>query len=84
MNQVVLPFAAMSKSHGYLRLESGAWQLGDIGSKNGSFVDGQRLAMELCVALRDGASLRFGDVTAKFWLPPTFITALRRRVAGTG
>jgi hypothetical protein len=29
--------------------------------------------------LRDGASLRFGDVTAKFWLPKTFLADLERR-----
>jgi hypothetical protein len=79
-NAVVLPFAAMSKNHGFFREEGGQWHVGDAGSKNGSFVDGVRITNEGVVALRDGASLRFGDVTAKFWLPKSFCVDLRRRM----
>jgi hypothetical protein len=82
MNRVVLPFAAMSKSHGLLRLNGEQWELTDTGSKNGSFVDGKRVHTQVMVPLRDGASLRFGDVTAKFWLAKTFIADLKRRMKG--
>jgi pSer/pThr/pTyr-binding forkhead associated (FHA) protein len=54
--------------------------VGDSGSKNGSFVDGARVANGAVVPVRDGASLRFGDVTAKFWLPKSFCLDLRRRL----
>lgn len=83
-NAVILPFAAMSKAHGELKLEGGAWSLKDIGSKNGSFVDGGRVPQGAFVGLRDGASIRFGDVTAKFMLAPTFRADLKRRLLEVG
>ncbi len=79
MNKVILPFAAMSKAHGAFKQIAGQWEITDTGSKNGSFVDGKRVHTQAFVPLRDGASLRFGDVTAKFWLPQTFLADLARR-----
>lgn len=79
-NSVVLPFAAMSKHHGFFREENGRWVIGDASSKNGTFVDGARVTNGALVALRDGCSLRFGDVTAKFWLPKSFCLDLRKRI----
>jgi hypothetical protein len=79
-NAVVLPFAAMSKQHGVFRELNGNWSICDSGSKNGTFVDGARVANAAQVPLRDGGSLRFGDVTAKFWLPKSFCLDLRKRL----
>ena len=79
-NALILPFAAMSKHHGFFREASGSWMIGDAGSKNGTFVDGARVANGALVPLRDGGSLRFGDVTAKFWLPRSFCLDLRKRM----
>lgn len=79
-NAIILPFAAMSKHHGVIRESGGQWTIADIGSKNGTFCDGQRLQADVPVALRDGASIRFGDVTAKFWLPKSFCVDLERRI----
>jgi hypothetical protein len=79
-NAVVLPFAAMSKHHGFFREENGRWHVGDAGSKNGTFIDGARVANGALLPLRDGGSLRFGDVTGKFWLPKSFCLDLRKRM----
>ncbi|MFT3838808.1 MAG: FHA domain-containing protein [Myxococcaceae bacterium] len=79
MNRVILPFAAMSKAHGVIQYVGDAWEVSDAGSKNGTFVDGKRIHQGGVLPLRDGASLRFGDVTAKFWLPQTFLADLERR-----
>lgn len=79
-NGVILPFAAMSKHHGYFRQEGGRWLITDAGSKNGTFVDGARVANGAMVPIRDGGSLRFGDVTVKFWLPKSFCLDLRKRM----
>lgn len=78
-NDVILPFAAVSKKHGVFREAGSGWLFSDIGSKNGSYVDGKRV-LDAPVPLRDGASLRFGDVTARFRLPQTFCADLRRRM----
>ena len=80
-SSVILPFAAMSKQHGFFRAtDDGHWLIADAGSKNGTFVDGVRVQNQALVPLRDGASLRFGDVTAKFWLPKSFCLDLKKRI----
>lgn len=78
---VVLPFAAISKAHGFFRNEAvGRWVVGDLGSKNGTFVDGHKVTASTAHAMRDGATLRFGDVTAKFLSPVSFVADLKRRL----
>lgn len=79
-NQVILPFAAMSKSHGVLTHTAEGWSIRDTGSKNGSFIDGGRIETNVTKPMRDGASLRFGDVTAKFMEAATFRNDLKRRL----
>lgn len=51
---------SISRDHAELRHTAGTWELRDLGSRNGSFVDGVRVAGRS--ALTDGASVRFGDV----------------------
>jgi len=78
---VVLPFAAISKAHGFFRNEAaGRWQVGDLGSKNGTYVDGHKVTAQTAHPMRDGATLRFGDVTAKFLSPVSFVADLKRRL----
>lgn len=78
---VVLPFAAISKAHGFFRNEAvGRWLVGDLGSKNGTFVDGHKVTASTSHPMRDGATLRFGDVTGKFLSPVSFVADLKRRL----
>jgi hypothetical protein len=78
---VVLPFAAISKAHGFFRQEvEGRWLTGDLGSKNGTYIDGHKVGSQQSHPMRDGASLRFGDVTAKFLSPVSFVADLKRRL----
>ena len=55
--------SSVSRRHAELRLEAGEWRLRDLDSKNGTQVDGRRVAE---ASLRDGAWLRFGDVYCEF------------------
>ncbi|MBL8627642.1 MAG: FHA domain-containing protein [Myxococcales bacterium] len=55
---------SISRDHAELRRAGDAWELRDLGSRNGSFVDGVRVAGRS--ALADGATVRFGDVA--LWL----------------
>lgn len=60
---LVLEHASISRAHAELRGEAGGWHLRDLGSKNGSFIDGH--------ATRDAMLdrtcwLRFGDVHCEF------------------
>jgi pSer/pThr/pTyr-binding forkhead associated (FHA) protein len=63
-NDVVLPDDSVSTVHAKLQRREGIWVLVDLGSTNGTFVDGERVPAE--AALVPGALLRFGEVRAFF------------------
>jgi hypothetical protein len=52
---------SVSWRHASVRWTGRVWELQDLGSLNGTFVDSQRVAAGQRVALRIGAELRFGD-----------------------
>lgn len=54
---------SVSRQHGALRFDDGHWQLSDLDSKNGSFVDGIRVRQ---ATLLRPCWLRFGDVYCEF------------------
>jgi DNA-binding winged helix-turn-helix (wHTH) protein len=62
---------SVSRRHARLRIASGLATLEDLGSKNGTFVNGIRLTTPL--ALRDGDELRIGSIpmTLKVHSKPT-------------
>lgn len=62
-NDVVLEHVSMSGSHATIRNLDGAFQLTDLGSTNGTFVDGSPVQE---VTLASGAQIRFGGVDAVF------------------
>jgi hypothetical protein len=74
-SDIVLDHPSVSREHASLRQQAGGWQLDDNGSKNGSFVDGQRIASR---RLPGRAWLRFGDVHCEFC---TFDAAAAEQVA---
>jgi hypothetical protein len=57
----------VSWRHASLRWTGRIWELQDLGSLNGTFVDAQRVDPGARVALRVGAQLRFGDASS-LWL----------------
>ena len=59
---------SVSRRHAELRYGQGGWWLHDFGSKNGSFVDGQRVPGLQDYALGLDGWLRFGDVYCEFAL----------------
>jgi len=59
---------SVSRAHAELRQRADAWTLLDLGSKNGTFVDGERLWGHNTQALARQSWLRFGDVYCEFAL----------------
>jgi S1-C subfamily serine protease len=59
-----LPDAGVSAHHVELHVEPGLVTVRDLGSRNGTFVDGERLSGSR--AVRDGAKLGMGPVVAAF------------------
>jgi pSer/pThr/pTyr-binding forkhead associated (FHA) protein len=55
---------SVSRDHAELSEASGGWQLRDLGSRNGTEIDGVRVQGR--APLADGATVRFGDVSFLF------------------
>jgi hypothetical protein len=62
-----LELASVSWRHASLRWTGRGWELQDLGSLNGTFLNGNRVEPGARVLLRIGARLRFGDVQGE-WL----------------
>jgi pSer/pThr/pTyr-binding forkhead associated (FHA) protein len=60
----VIPEPSVSAAHAKLQRREGIWVLSDVGSTNGTYVDGERVTEE--TPLGPGAAIRFGEVTTLF------------------
>ena len=63
----VISSGAVSRRHARLRRQSGEITLEDLGSSNGTFVNGERLAEPM--ALKDQDAIKFGSVEGRFFVP---------------
>ena len=63
-NDVVIADPSVSTSHAKLQRREDVWVLTDLGSTNGTFVEGERLSGE--VALVSGTTIKFGEVAVLF------------------
>lgn len=63
-NDVVLNDESVSTAHAKLQRKEGVWTLADLGSTNGTFVDGEPVQGE--VPLAPGSMVRFGQVSTMF------------------
>ena len=62
-NQLVLADGGVSRTHAEIRYEDGAYVIRDLGSSNGTCVDGVRV---VTTRLRAGASIEMGGVVLQF------------------
>jgi pSer/pThr/pTyr-binding forkhead associated (FHA) protein len=63
-NDLVIPEPSVSASHAKLQRREGIWVVADLGSTNGTFVDGERIGDE--TPLGPGSTIRFGEVATLF------------------
>lgn len=63
-NDLVITDPSVSTMHAKLQRREAIWILTDLGSTNGTFVEGERLTGEM--PLSPGTTLKFGDVSALF------------------
>jgi len=75
---VVLPFRQLSRVHVHFIRTADGWMVEDVGSRNGTILDGKQVDPNVPVPLRSGAKLRFGDVIAHFMVASALQDYLRR------
>ena len=63
-NDIVLADESVSTAHAKLQRREGVWTLSDLGSTNGTFVDGEKVEGEIPIG--PGATVRFGQVSTMF------------------
>ena len=63
-NDLVIADASVSTMHAKLQSRDGIWVVADLGSTNGTFVDGELIDGE--VPLGPGSTIRFGEVATMF------------------
>jgi adenylate cyclase len=67
-NNFVLPDRWISRNHAMLQsMETGEFYLIDLGSRNGSFVNGRRVSIP--ITLQNGDHLTFGQTELEFYCP---------------
>ena len=79
-NDVMLDDASVSRFHAWLEHEEGGWMVADAGSKNGTYLNGQKLKPKKLVPLTLDARLKFGDVPASFLSSKSLIALLKKQV----
>lgn len=62
-NDVHVPDQRASRHHARIDSQQGVYVISDLGSANGTFVNGQRIQRQ---ALRDGDEIRIGDTSLRF------------------
>lgn len=69
-NDLVVDDASVSRFHAWLQQDerTGEWSLTDAESRNGTWVDGAQLEARRRAVLKDGATVKFGDVVMRFFL----------------
>ena len=64
-----------SRKHAQIRQIENAYQVHDLGSKNGAYVNGRRLAPGATAWLEDGAEIQFASTHFRFHDPSATLTA---------
>ncbi|MBP5638277.1 MAG: AAA family ATPase [Victivallales bacterium] len=64
-NNVCINHASISRQHAVLTFLQGFWKLEDVGSQNGTFINGQKVGSTL---LKGDCDIVFGNVRVKFLL----------------
>lgn len=79
--QVIVDFSGVSRRHARIRAEDGRYVLEDLGSKNGTWRNDERVREP--VMLADGDRLRFGAVELTFRCVPPETTTLHSTPASS-
>lgn len=77
-NDIAIPEYSISKRHCWFRLDGARWVLLDLGSTNGTLLDGLPIAAKRPMPLQDGATLTFGRFDFGFHTSAGFMALIKR------
>src|SRR5581483_3823355 len=69
---------SVSRRHASFAVRDGLPMVRDLGSKNGTFIDGERIAGECVLAVGD--KIQMGDVTLRYWIADAADQEFQRRM----
>ena len=75
-NDIVLPDRSVSRFHAWFQPTEEGLALADAESRNGTFVNGERLDPKVPLLLPDHAQLVFGEIPMEFHYPESFAAFL--------
>lgn len=75
-NDLVIPDHSVSRLHAYIRTSQGGWVVADAGSKNGSWLRGEKLDPRREKPLTSRTIVRLGDVDLTFYIAPDLFSIL--------
>jgi pSer/pThr/pTyr-binding forkhead associated (FHA) protein len=78
-NDIVLDDASVSRFHAWLQAEGDSWAVFDAGSRNGTSVNGSRLAPKKASPLANGSRVRVGSVELIFHSAQGFLELLKKK-----
>lgn len=78
-NDIVLDDSSVSRFHAWFEDRAGEWVVVDAGSRNGTLVNGKKLAPKASFSLVSGTSLRIGALPLTFYSAQGFFEMLQRR-----
>jgi pSer/pThr/pTyr-binding forkhead associated (FHA) protein len=82
-NDYCLPSSTISKTHAVFLKTPEGWTITDLGSSNGTLVDGRRLSPQKPEILADNALISLGSETqAKFFTPMALFGFLKLFLSG--
>jgi FHA domain len=84
-NDVIIEDGSVSRFHAWFQRDerTQTWTLTDAESRNGTWVDGNKLKGRERVVLKDESLLRFGDVQMQFYLAETLKKFVESRYRGS-
>jgi hypothetical protein len=78
-NDIVIRSKMISKLHGTFWKDQGEWKLQDMGSRNGTTVNGLRIREKKTVTLRDGDLISLWEYMFEFVVPDRFSEMLAQQ-----
>ena len=76
-NHIVMPDFAVSEQHALIQVKQGVYELKDVGSTNGTSINGKKIEVDKPIILQDGDVVSLGRYEFTFLFPERLYARLR-------